>query len=343
MTGLLHSGRRRQRCRSLGANKRKPDAIRGYVSAKSLSMPKHRKAQEPKLPRVVVVTGAGRGIGRAIALALAGSGVKVGVLARSSAEIGDTADLARGTGVDAWAIAADVADAGDVKAAMERFEEILGPIEGLINNAGILGPIAPFWEAPVSAWERTVAVDLLGPAICAHAVLPRMIERRCGRIINVATSMIPTPHYSAYGAAKAGLVRFSETLAAELRPHGVSVFAMTPGTTRTAMSMHSLNSAEGKRWIPGFARIFEEGLDVPMERPVGLALALLSGQFDLLSGRLVTPHDDLLSLKGHAKQIQEEDLYVLRVRSFPSAVAERLGQIRRSDIANIPLLANRRG
>lgn len=105
---------------------------------------------------------------------------------------------------------------------------------------------------------------------------------------------------------------------------------MTPGTTRTAMSMHSLTSSEGKQWIPGFARIFERGLDVPIERPVALALALLSGEYDMLTGLMITPHDDLNLLKARAEQILEEDLYVLRLRGFPNAATEKLAALRKS-------------
>jgi 3-oxoacyl-[acyl-carrier protein] reductase len=161
-----------------------------------------------------------------------------------------------------------------------------------------------------------------------------MVERRRGRIVNVVTGMIPTPHYSAYGAGKAALVRFSESLAVELRPHGIPVFALGPGTVRTKMSMHSLKSPEGRRWIPTFARIFEEGLDLPMERPAALAVALLSGRHDLLSGLVVTPHDDLAMLAGRIDEVRDADLYTLRLRGFPNPAAERLTAIRKNLAAN---------
>jgi NAD(P)-dependent dehydrogenase (short-subunit alcohol dehydrogenase family) len=287
-------------------------------------------------PRNVLVTGAGRGIGRGIAMALAGDGARVGVLARSGEEVAETAELIRQAGGTAHPVTADVTDPDSVARAVAAVEAALGSIDGLVNNAGIVGPIAPFWETAIADWRHTIEVDLVGPAICARLVLPGMIARGSGRIVNVVTGMIPTPHYSAYGTGKAGLVRFSESLAVELRPHGVAVFAMGPGTVRTAMSMRSLKSPEGQRWIPSFARIFEEGLDLPMERPAQLAVDLLSGRHDDLAGLVVTPHDDLELLQSRLDEVRSEDLYTLRLRGFPNPAAERLTAVRRSLGANRP-------
>jgi NAD(P)-dependent dehydrogenase (short-subunit alcohol dehydrogenase family) len=284
--------------------------------------------------RNVLVTGAGRGIGRGIALALAKAGARVALLARSAEEVAETAELIRREGGIAHPAAADVTDSDGVAGAVAAAEAALGPLDGLVNNAGIVGPIAPFWETEIADWRQTIDIDLAGPAICARLVLPGMIARRRGRIVNVVTGMIPTPHYSAYGAAKAGLVRLSESLAGELRPHGIPVFAMGPGTVRTAMSTRSLESAEGRRWIPTFARIFEERLDLPMERPAQLAVALLSGRHDALSGLVVTPLDDLEMLGSRLAQLRDEDLYTLRLRGFPNPAAERLTAIRKTLTAN---------
>src|SRR6185312_4678757 len=114
--------------------------------------------------RVVLVTGAGRGIGRAIAEALARDGVRGGLLARTESELNETAECIRAAGGIAHAATADVADETAVARAVAAVSDALGPIDGLVNNAGIVGPIAPFWETPLAAWQRTIAVDLLGPA-----------------------------------------------------------------------------------------------------------------------------------------------------------------------------------
>jgi NAD(P)-dependent dehydrogenase (short-subunit alcohol dehydrogenase family) len=152
--------------------------------------------------------------------------------------------------------------------------------------------------------------------LCTRAVLPGMIARSRGRIVNVATGVLPYPYLSSYVTSKTALVRFSEILAAETRAQGVFVFAISPGTTRTAMSEHSLTSEEGRRWIPWFERIFTEKLDVPMERPVRLVVDLASGRADALSGRLLTVFDDLDALLPLATEIERQGLYCLRVRRF---------------------------
>jgi len=258
-----------------------------------------------------VVTGGGRGLGRAFARALAADRT-VAVVARSQAELEET--VASGSG-RIRAFVADVTDAAAVDAAFSAIETALGPIDLLVNNAGIVGPLGPFADAGVAGWWRTLEVDLLGPAICAHRALPSMLARRQGRIVNVASGGGATmfPYFSAYVTAKTALIRFSECLAHEVRDRGIAVFAMGPGTVRTAMSEHSLNSPEGRRWLPWFADIFAEGRDLPPERPAALLCALASGRYDALSGRYVNPADDLDRLLGEAAEIARRRLYTLQV------------------------------
>src|SRR5436305_3014375 len=275
--------------------------------------------------RVAVVTGAGRGIGRAVALALAQSGAKVAVLARTQSEIDTTAALINKSG-EARAFAVDVTDASCVPRTTEKIEAALGPVDVLVNNAGQLGRVGPFVGSEPAEWWRVLDVNVRGPMLCAHAVLPGMMARGRGRIINIASGVMPCPYLSAYVISKTALVRFSEILAAETRARGVYVFAISPGTTRTAMSEHSLTSEEGRRWIPWFGRIFTEKLDVAMDRPVRLVVDLASGRADALSGRLLTVFDDLDALLLRATEIEREGLYSLRVRKFegdgmPAALA----------------------
>src|SRR5262249_24477982 len=212
--------------------------------------------------RVAVVTGAGRGIGRAVALAFARAGAKVAALARTRSEIEETAALIQKSGT-VQAFAVDVTDASGVRCAMETIEAALGPVDVLVNNAGQLGRIGPFVDSDPDEWWRVLDVNVRGPMLCARAVLPGMVARGRRRIVNIDSGVQPYPYLSAYGTSKTALVRLSETLAAETRARGVHVFAVGPGTTRTAMSEHSLTSEEGRRWIPWFGRIFTEKLDVP--------------------------------------------------------------------------------
>ena len=266
--------------------------------------------------RVAVVTGGGRGIGRAIALALATAGASTAVLARTKAEVGKTVEIIEQTGGRAQPFVADVTDAIGVGATMARIERELGPISLLVNNAARPGPIGPFCETDVEDWWRALRVNLQGPMLCSRAVLPGMISRRHGRIVNIASNSAPIAYFSSYVTSKTALIRFTETVAEEVRAHGVRMFSVAPGTVRTAMSEHSLRSPEGQKWLPWFRRIFDEGLDVPEERSARLILELASGRADRLSGRFLSVWDDLdVLLQGH-KEIEENNLLSLRIRTL---------------------------
>jgi NAD(P)-dependent dehydrogenase (short-subunit alcohol dehydrogenase family) len=266
--------------------------------------------------KVAMVTGGGRGLGRAFAEALAASGYAVGVVARSASELDESAARLERAGGTVRAVVADVTDASAVDRAVSGIERALGPIDLLVNNAGVLGPLGPFAESDPMTWWRTLEVNLHGQILCAHRVLPGMIARRRGRIVNIASGGGATmfPLFSAYVTSKTALIRFSECLAAEVREHGISVFAMGPGTVRTAMSEYSAHSPEGRKWLPWFCAIFDEGRDLPAERPAALLLALASGKADRLAGRFVTPHDDLDRLIGAAPEIDDRKLYTLQVQ-----------------------------
>lgn len=127
------------------------------------------------------------------------------------------------------------------------------------------------------------------------------------------------PYYSGYIVSKTALLRFTECLALEATEHGVSVFVVSPGTVRTAMTEYSLNSDAGQRWLPWFRRIFDERIDVPAERPARLVLELASGKADALSGRLISVYDDLDLLCARAREIEQQDLYCLRLPKLASA------------------------
>jgi NAD(P)-dependent dehydrogenase (short-subunit alcohol dehydrogenase family) len=255
--------------------------------------------------KVAVVTGGGRGLGRAFSLALATAGWQVAIVMRQAVDI----DGAR-------TFIADVTDEVAIGRAVADIERGLGPIDLLVNNAGIIGPLGPFVDSSVADWWRTLEIDLLGQVICAHAVLPGMIARRRGRIVNLCSGGGATmfPYFSAYVTAKTALIRFSECLAHEVKERGIAVFAMGPGTVRTAMSEHSLNSPEGKKWLPWFADIFTEGRDLPAERPAELLCQLASGRFDALSGRYLYPADDLEQLRAAVDDIEAGKLYSLQVK-----------------------------
>jgi NAD(P)-dependent dehydrogenase (short-subunit alcohol dehydrogenase family)/uncharacterized protein YndB with AHSA1/START domain len=278
--------------------------------------------------QVAVVTGGGRGIGRALALTFADAGASVAVFATTGSELAETVSLITRAGGEAGAWTLDVTDQDAVKRAIADVQARWGPIDLLVNNAAIPGPIGPLWESSPADWWRTQEVNVRGAILCSHAAIATMIARRRGRIINVVSGALPIAYFSAYMTSKSALIRFTECLAIETKPFGVSAFAMGPGTVRTAMSEHSLNSAEGQRWLPWFRRVFDQGLDVPIERPARLALRLASGEYDGLSGLTLTPLDDLESMRQALPMIDREKLYSLRIRTLPTSDAGALAAVR---------------
>jgi len=258
--------------------------------------------------QTAVVTGGGRGLGRCFAQTLAAAGASVAVLARSRDELDETV---ASIGSNARAFAVDVTDAAAVRSA---FAEI-GPVDLLVNNAGVLGPIGPFAENDFDQWWRAMDVNVRGAMLCTHAVLAGMIERRRGRIINVVTGAFAAPYLSAYLSSKTALIRATECLAAENKANNIALFSISPGTVRSEMTTYSLTSPEGRRWIPWFQRIFDEGLDLPAERPAALVAALASGKYDGLSGLYLSPFDDLDEMLSRQAEIEKDKLHVLQLRS----------------------------
>lgn len=258
--------------------------------------------------QIAVVTGGGRGIGRAIAVTLASAGMRVAVVARSSSETNDTVELIRRSGGHAHAYTVDITDARRVQATLAQVELALGGVHLLVNNAAQVGPIGPFHETDLERWWAAMDVNLRGALQCTRALLPGMIARGLGRVVNIVTSAVPFAYLSSYVTSKTALIRFTEIIAAELQPHGVKAFAVMPGTVRTAMSEYSLNSSEGREWLPWFQRLFAEGLDVCPEVPAHFVLELARGRADALSGRVLAARDDLGALTASTPEIQANKL-----------------------------------
>jgi NAD(P)-dependent dehydrogenase (short-subunit alcohol dehydrogenase family) len=265
--------------------------------------------------QVAVVTGGGRGVGRTIARHLSSQGARVAVASRTQTEVEETVDLIERAGGTAIAFPLDVADRESVSDMVTETERRLGPVDLLVNDAGIVAPFGPSWEVDPDHWWRLLEVNLYGSFLCAHAVLPGMTRRRRGRIVNLASGVgiNPVPYGSAYVTSKAAVIRLSEALAIEAEEYGVTVFAIDPGWVSTAMTEYVTDSDQGKRWMPWAQSVNGTGAHVPPERAAQLVVTLAAGRADRLTGRYLRVSDDLEDLIHRAEHIRHHDLHSMRL------------------------------
>jgi 3-oxoacyl-[acyl-carrier protein] reductase len=183
--------------------------------------------------RNAVITGGAQGIGLAIARRLLASGARVCLWDRDTDLLAEVVGELGEPG--ACGVVADVADAGAVDRARAETDERFGPVDILINNAGIAGPTAPLWECAPDVWHECINVDLNGVFHCCHALVPGMLERDYGRVVNVASiaGKEGNPNASAYSAAKAGVIALTKSLAKETAHRDVAVNCITPAVANT--------------------------------------------------------------------------------------------------------------
>jgi 3-oxoacyl-[acyl-carrier protein] reductase len=261
----------------------------------------------------VLVTGAGRGIGKRLAIGFAGKGARVGLLARSKAEL-DLCHLEiEHAGGSALRIRTDVADYEQVAAAVERIRVQFGnPVQILVCAAAIQGPVGPFAETSPKAWTEIIHTNLVGVMNACRAVLPHMIQRRSGKII-VLTNGIGSqgrPNFAIYAATKTAIVSFVESAAEEVRDHNVQINCMSPGASYTHMTDQILAAGERAGW-----REIEEAQEVRLtggvapDKQIELALFLASEESNHVSGRLIHVRDDWKRLRDGS---MNPELYTLR-------------------------------
>ncbi|TWF41446.1 3-oxoacyl-[acyl-carrier protein] reductase [Chitinophaga polysaccharea] len=184
-----------------------------------------------------LITGGGKGIGRALAIALAKEGVDIALMGRTAGSLEAVAKEVQASGVKVAYAIADVSDMSAVDVAVATLTKELGAIDILINNAGIAA-FGGFLELTPTQWEQIIRVNLMGAYYVTRAVLPEMIARKTGDIINIASTagQRGAPTTSAYSASKFGLLGLTESLMLEVRKHNIRVSALTPSTIATDMA-----------------------------------------------------------------------------------------------------------
>jgi NAD(P)-dependent dehydrogenase (short-subunit alcohol dehydrogenase family) len=241
--------------------------------------------------QVALVTGASTGIGRSLVEGLVAGGMAVAGLARNEERLTTAmAEVADATGGRTLAVAADVTDRAAVDAAAARVADELGRVDLLVNNAGIIDAAeVPVWEADPDQWWDVVASHIRGAQLLVRAVVPGMLARGHGRVVNLASGMSTKADrdYSAYSVAKTGLMRLTEALDLSLQGSGVHAFDVAPGVVDTPMTRSMDMWRDFTDWTPP-------------ERVVELVAAIAGGELDAWAGRFVRAGKDgldtLLSL-----------------------------------------------
>jgi len=246
-----------------------------------------------------IVTGGGRGFGRAIARGLATAGAAVTVTARSKSQIGAVVAEIEAAGGRALAIAGDVTNRADVARVVEAAEKEFGPTTVLVNNAGVTGPFGPIWVNDPDEWWDAQEVIVRGTLLFMRGVMPGMIARRAGTVINVSAmgGQWFAPKLTAYAVAKSSQIRLSEHAAAEAKEHGVSVFSIEPGTVYTDMTEHTITSPDAQKWVPQMVEYLKNVIKAKdpaagLARCAEMCVQLASGRYAGLSGRFLLPSDD---------------------------------------------------
>ncbi len=269
---------------------------------------------------VTLVTGGSQGLGKATAKAFLDEGAHVAICGRDRALL-DAAKAELNGGADSGreilAVSCDVSDDKAVSALFSEIEQHFGSVDVLVNNAGVYGPMGPSEEVPLESWKRAIEINLLGTFVPIRHAVRQMKAKGHGKIINLsgggATS--PLPRFSAYAASKAAVVRLTETLAEELRPHSIDVNAIAPGPLNTRLLGEVL--AAGPEVVGG--EFYEKALKqqssggAPLEKAADLCVYLASSLSDGITGKLISAlWDPWPKLHELRTQLNNSDIYALR-------------------------------
>jgi 3-oxoacyl-[acyl-carrier protein] reductase len=268
--------------------------------------------------KTAVVTGSSCGVGRAIAIEFARQGAKVVCCARREERLRETVDLIEQEGGQALAVRADITKKDEVENVARSALDQFGRIDVLYNNAATFKAIGAVWEVDEDHWWEDMTNNVLGPMLCCRAVLPDMMERNAGIIINMngGGSSAPFPGATGYGCSKAALMRFTDTLARELEHDGydICVLGMAPGSVYTEIWEPQLTTPGGRKWIGGLQKFVDEKLYRPPEDCARASVELIRVACPQISGCVFGVASDFQVVARNAEEIRERDLYQVRYR-----------------------------
>lgn len=267
--------------------------------------------------RIAIITGGGRGIGRAIALEFAKKGANLTLVSRTFSEVDQVAKIAKKYDVNVVPIKGDVSNEKTAENVIKQTIDLYSKIDILVNCAGVLGPVGRFDTNNWERWKFTINVNLFGSLLFIKKVVPYMIEKKYGKIINFSGggSTGPLPNFSAYSASKVAVVRLTETLAQEYKEFNIDINAIAPGAVDTKMLDEILHAGEtaGKEYYQKTLEQKKKG-GTPLDVPAQLAVYLASSASDGLTGKLISaPWDKWKEFKPEQnKSTSASPLYTLR-------------------------------
>jgi NAD(P)-dependent dehydrogenase (short-subunit alcohol dehydrogenase family) len=241
--------------------------------------------------KVAIITGGGRGLGRSVALAFGREGAKVVLAARTKGQIEHVAEELRSLKKSAIALPTDVSDEDQVSHLVKKTLEAYGTIDILVNNAGTRGSIGPIHKISLEDWEQTLRLNLTATFLCSKAVLPVMMEKKEGKIINVATTMTPRPNLTPYMVAKAGVTHFTRQLSREVKEFNIQVNVIHPGVMDTRMQKELRKAGAEVIGTDMFERMKEEGILHSPDEPAQLVLFLATKAADGITGEFLSFDD----------------------------------------------------
>lgn len=273
-----------------------------------------------------IITGGSQGFGLAVAKIFLAEGASVAICAR---DISSLEAMKKEPGF--FAFKADISKYNEVKSFVHSALECLGGLDMVVSNAGIHGPKGSFEENDINAWSDAIDINLKGSAFLCHEIIPHLKQQKYGKIIILsgggATKAMP--YFSAYAASKAGLVRFGETLAEELKAFNIDVNMIAPGAMNTRLLDDVLSAGAEKVGEHYYQQILKQQASggAPPEIGAALSVFLASNESDGITGKLISAvWDPWKDLQKYKADLQNSDIYTLR-RIIPSERGKTWGDV----------------